>query len=130
MAEVVQIENLDAYIAEAISKVNNGVASARKNGIMAELPEKLDFDVVVIASGGWQALDAVVKDENITTKNAGSKEITVVTEEGETVEEQTGDSTDTDSGSTTETPTGENKRTSETFEQHTNNGDKVVEVEK
>lgn len=129
MAEVVQIENLDAYIAEAILKVNNGVAAARKNGVLAELPEKLDFDVVVIASGGWQALDAVVKDDAVTTQRAGSGEVTVTKEEGETVSLEEGDSTDTESGATTQRESGTNKRVSDTFEQHTSNGDKVTETE-
>lgn len=125
--EVVEISKLDTYIAETIRKVNDGVAAARKAGVQAELPQKIDFQAIVIADGGWQALEAIVTDAADTTEKQGGGKTTTVTESGSTTERQTGTSTDTDSGSTRETESGSNIRKSESFEQLTNNGDKVTE---
>lgn len=127
--EVVEISNLDSLIAETIRKVNDGVAAARKNGVLAELPGSIDFQVTVIADDGWQALDSVITDEGSVTEKAGGGKTTTVTERGSSVERQTGTSTDTDTGSTRQISSGTNKRVSDSFEQLTNNGDKVTTEE-
>lgn len=127
--EVVEISKLDTLIADTIRKVNDGVESARKNGVLAELPKSIDFEVVVIADGGWQALDSVVTEESDSTDKVGGGKTTVVKEEGSTVERQTGTSTDADSGSDRKASSGTNTRKSDTFEQLTNNGDKVTTEE-
>ena len=129
MAEFVEISKLDTYIADAIKRVNDGVALARKSGVMSELPPKIDFDVVVIADGGWQALASIISDDSNITEKAGGGRTTVVTEAGNTVEVQSGYSTDAESGSTTDSQRGEDVRKTHSFEEHTNNGDKVTTEE-
>ena len=127
--EVVEISKLDALIAETIRKVSDGVSAVRKDGVLAELPAKIDFQAIVIADGGWQALDSVATDESDSTDKVGGGKTTVVKEEGSTVERQTGTSTDADSGSDRKASSGTNTRKSDTFEQLTNNGEKETTEE-
>mgnify|MGYP007090082741 CR=1 FL=1 len=52
MENIITIEELPAFIDEAIAKVNEGVALARRRGILAELPKDVQFDVLLVSK--WQ----------------------------------------------------------------------------
>jgi hypothetical protein len=52
MENIIPIAELPAFIDEAIAKVNEGVALARRRGILAELPKEVQFDVLLVSK--WQ----------------------------------------------------------------------------
>lgn len=74
--DLVSIDELDSAIVQTLAKVNAGVAAARAQGIQAELPAKIDFEVNVFTK--WQALDIV------TTETGNDSEKTTSTETGGT----------------------------------------------
>jgi hypothetical protein len=105
MINVVQLEDLAAHTAATIQAVYDSVAIARKNGNhQVELPEKIDFQMIVIAPSGWQALESVSteKGENsesgLTTGKETSTDKGEATDNQETAEKQGGFSTDTRKG--------------------------------
>lgn len=132
MAEVVMLDDLDAYIARAVEKVNNGVQAARKLGIQAELPPKLDFEVVAII--GWQALEAVTSETGTTKETGGTietgttKETTSGKDNGKTIEKNGGYQTETSKGTTSETQSGTDSKTSRGANTHTQNTDQVTDT--
>ena len=130
MAEVVLLDDLDAYIARAVEKVNNGVQAARKLGIQAELPQKLDFEVVAIV--GWQALEAATvesgttKETGGTTETGTSKEITNGTDNGSTIEKQGGFQTESSNGVSSDTQNSTDKKVSRGENEHAQNSEETT----
>ncbi len=130
MAEVVLLDDLDAYIARAVEQVNNGVQTARKLGIQAELPQKLDFEVVAIV--GWQALEAATvesgttKETGGTTETGTSKEITNGTDNGSTIEKQGGFQTESSNGVSSDTQNSTDKKVSQGENEHSQNSEETT----
>lgn len=132
--DIVPIEKLDEYIALAIEKVNNGVASARKLGIQAELPRELQFSMVVIAPQGWQALEASTteagstKETGGTTETSTTKETSTGKDNGTTTEKQGGFQTETVKGGSSDTTSGTETRKVAAKNSHTQNTDEQTDV--
>ena len=71
MENVVRIEDLPDFINRTLLAIREGVALARKSGLLTEFPEKVDFDMTVI--GTWQSPDlAVVSTDTSTSNDAGT----------------------------------------------------------
>jgi hypothetical protein len=105
---IVRVSELDAFIAETIKKVNDGVAKARTAGVLAELPKEIQFDVILIRE--WEALQIT-----------GG-------EEGETTENQGGYQTETNKSGSSKTSSGTEDRTSQGENHHTQNTDSQQET--
>jgi hypothetical protein len=80
---IVLISEIDACVAETLDRIRQGVAAARKAGLNCELPESVEFSMVVVKD--WQRLE-MSSDES-----------------GNTTENRKGSSQDTDSGTETKT---------------------------
>jgi hypothetical protein len=97
MINIVNLEDLDAHIASTIQKVHDGVVAARKGtNNNVELPKGgIDFKILVVMKGGWQALESQTTEAGETLGDGTTKG----------TEKQTGYSTDTRSGTGTDTTT-------------------------
>jgi len=84
--------------------VNEGVALARRRGILAELPKEVQFDVTLIRK--WQSPDLVIVGTDITTG----------TDKG------TSTSTGTQSGSSTRTGSEKSESTSQSTDNGSSSG--------
>ncbi len=135
MAEVIQLENLDTYIALAVEKVNNGVALARAGGVQAELPSKLDFELVVIVPDGWQALEergtetGTNKETGGTTDTGDTDETVTGSDDSTTTETQGGYQEEKSDATTTDDSTTDDDKDSAQEEHHTQNTDETVTEE-
>ena len=97
--EVVLLANLDSFIARTMKRVHDSVVLSRSEGIQAELPAKVDFDVVVIDD--WQALEMKGGDESTSTQTDG----------GTSTQTTNTDSTDNSTGTETRTTNSANGHT-------------------
>lgn len=101
MDNIITIEELPEFIDMAIAKVNEGVALARRRGILAELPKEVQFDVTLVTK--FQTLTIVSKDGSVSND--------VSTSNGTSTSKSDGTRTGTESS--TSTGTGSDTRTSE-----------------
>lgn len=108
MENVVYLSELDAHIAEAIEKVNNGVKLARAKGIQAELPAKIDFDLIAVVR--WQEL----------AMESGESGVTKETQSGGTTETSSQTSNDESTGSGSKRSDGANEHAQNTKSQQDN----------
>lgn len=99
----IKLEDLSAKVTETILAIRAGVEAARNQGVIAELPDKVDFQVEVIT--GYKSLEEV---EAGTTKATGGttqvsperRATTVRTGGGQTsTESVSGSQNDSESGS-------------------------------
>lgn len=125
--DVVLLKDLDRLIAETLQKVNDGVYQARQMGLQAELPPKIDFNVIVIDD--WQALEITGSENGNTVENGkttdktDSTEKSTMTDNGTSEETQGGFTSDSEFGSTTSRDTGTETRQSNGGNTHTQNVD-------
>lgn len=85
--EIVHIDDLGKHVENVCRQVRRGVYAINQSGMTARMPEKIDFDVIVIAQNGFQALE-VSKDqvsENNETQGGSTEESQTSKEEGKTV---------------------------------------------
>lgn len=73
MENIITIEELPAFIDDAIAKVNEGVALARRRGILAELPKEVQFDVLLVSK--WQDPNHKAVSTEKTSDNGESKTV-------------------------------------------------------
>jgi hypothetical protein len=96
MENVIPIADLPGFIDDAIAKVYEGVALARRRGILAELPKEVQFDVTVIKT--WQAPNLeIIGTETTESRDNGTSKNT-----------QASNSTRTSNDSSTTNRTGSN----------------------
>lgn len=55
MENIVRMEELASVVEETLLKINDGVAAARKRGVLADVPKEVTFSITVISS--FQALE-------------------------------------------------------------------------
>lgn len=103
MENVVRIEELPEVVEKTLLGIRDGLAAARKHGLHVELPDYVDFQVVVIDK--WQAL----------TMEGGQTTVSV--------EEQGGGTTETSTG----VENSEQTRTSEETRDTTENSEQTSE---
>jgi hypothetical protein len=133
--DVVRIEQLDQVVALAIQKVCSAVEIARKNGIQAELPGKLDFQMTVIAPDGWQSLEVnshengETVEDGETTEKGKTVEKGTISDKGTTIEKQGGFSTEIQTSGGTDRQTGTETRRTEGANSHVENGDSTTITE-
>lgn len=84
--DVLQIEDLDDAVEQTIRQIRRGVYQLSKANIVARLPEKVDFDVLVVMPEGFQALDVNKSDVRDSDEGQG----------GYTVDERKDDTKTTD----------------------------------
>jgi hypothetical protein len=80
MQNVVPIDDLPDFIDRAIAKVSEGVALARRRGILAELPNEVQFEVTVVSR--WQHPDLVIVDTNTSTGRDNGTNTSVSAQKG------------------------------------------------
>lgn len=133
--DVIRIEQLDQVVALAIQKVYSAVEISRKNGIQAELPAKIDFQMTVIAPDGWQALEVnshengETVEDGATTEKGKTTESGTVSDKGTTIEKQGGFSVETQTTGGTDRTTGTETSRSDGRNSHVQNGDSTTITE-
>lgn len=82
MENIVRISEIQDVVNRTLLGIREGVASARQAGLMAELPDKVDFQMVVIDK--WQELEAVSEQDTTGQESQGGSttETTRGTEQG------------------------------------------------
>lgn len=103
---IVNLADLDTVIAATIKKVHDGVVLARKEtNSNVELPKGgIDFTMVVVVEGGWQALDSQTIEAGQTLGDGVTKGIEKTTDVGTSTDHQ--ESKETQGGYTTDKRTG------------------------
>lgn len=92
--DIVRIDEIPDCVERVLKGINAGVLAARKLGIQAELPEKVDFSFNVVKD--WQVLPIESAESGTTTENQGGRTVETVRETGS--ESQSGSQT-SDKGS-------------------------------
>lgn len=78
MPEVVRITELGSFVQRTLLAINEGVSGARENGIVADLPDEVNFQCVVIDQ--WQALDALTTTTGTSETTQGGGSTTTTTD--------------------------------------------------
>lgn len=106
MENVVQIENLAAFLEDTVAEVQRGLFKARQRGLVIEMPEEIDVTVIVIARDGFQALELQSTEQSTQEEIQGGEQ---VSKEVSAERAQSGGSSNSnETTSTTETQTSEN----------------------
>lgn len=122
MENVIPIEDLPAFIDATIAKVSEGVALARRRGILAELPKEVQFDVTVIQT--WQSPTLVIVATDISNGSDTGTSTSTSTQKGTSkrVSEESGTSTGTKKGSSKRVSEESNKSDRNSSDQSTSAG--------
>lgn len=107
MDNVVRIEELPGVIERTLQGIRQGVAAARKDGLLAELPEAVDFNLIVIDK--WQELETQGGQTTESEETQGGG--TVETSKG--TEDSTQERNSQETRQSTETSEQDSKRESE-----------------
>jgi hypothetical protein len=94
---IVNENQIGECVANAITDLNDRLWKLKERGFDVEMPEKMDFQMIVVKSGGWQALEVVGTEKGTTNEKGTAIENGKSTEKqgGSTTENQTSDSADT-----------------------------------
>lgn len=94
---IVHENQVGECVANAITDLNDRLWKLKERGFDVEMPEKMDFQMIVVKSGGWQALEVVGTEKGTTNEKGTATENGKSTEKqgGSTTENQTSDSVDT-----------------------------------
>lgn len=123
MENIVRLSELDQFVADTIDKVIGGVTKARALGHQAELPQKIDFQVIVIKD--WQALDIVAGESAQTEETQGGGSTETSTSKGKEDSQRNEGSTTKESRSGSETTDSTDKTT--TKDESTSEDDQLRE---
>jgi hypothetical protein len=93
----VKLADLPAAVTDVITKIRDGVKAARDAGVIAELPEKVDFQIEVIT--GYQTLTEI----DSTTQTKPEAVTTTVRSGGDQTTEAESTRTVTNGGTTVQT---------------------------
>lgn len=132
MAEIniVRIEEIPECIERTLQGIRDGLVNARKNGILAEWPEKVDFQMIVVKD--WQALEVnstesgVTTEKGVTAEKGKTTEVGTITDKGTTIEKQGGFSTELQTSGGTDRQTGTETRRTDGANSHVENGDSTT----
>jgi len=110
---IVNENQIGECVANAIIDLNDRLWKLKERGLDVEMPEKMDFQMIVVKSGGWQALEVVGTEKGTTEEKGTAIENGKSTEKqgGSTTENQTSDSVDTTVSSDTSATDSANSHT-------------------
>lgn len=127
---IVRIEEIGECVNRTLQEIRNGVAESRKAGIQAELPEKVEFTMIVVKD--WQALEVSSSETGKTTEDGATTEVGSTTEKGTTtdkgttIEKQGGFSQETQTTGGTDRQTGSETRSTNGANSHVGNTDETT----
>ncbi|MFT3992446.1 MAG: hypothetical protein QM680_13660 [Luteolibacter sp.] len=123
MDNVVLIDDLPSFVSRTLLGIREGVALARNSGnFLAELPEDVQFDVVVIQD--WQKLEILggQTTESTESQGGGQTEVSNRNESGQQIRTGTDHKEETSSGEDSETSTQTSTQTTEGEESRNTSG--------
>lgn len=129
---IVNENQIGECVANAITDLNDRLWKLKERGFDVEMPEKMDFQMIVVKSGGWQALEVVgtekgtTKETGGTTETGTSKEITKGTDNGSTIEKQGGFQTESSNGVSSDTQNSTDKKVSRGENEHAQNSEETT----
>lgn len=130
---IVRIDEIPECIERTLQGIRDGLINARKNGILAEWPEKVDFQMTVVKD--WQVLDVNSSESGETveagdtTEKGKTTEEGITTDKGTTIEKLGGFSTELQTSGGTDRQTGTETRRTDGANSHVENGDSTTITE-
>lgn len=91
MENIVRIEELSDFVNATLTEINRGVAAARADGLVCDLPKEVQFSVLVVKEFQALELQGAVVSESVETQGGGSTETSTGEEKQQT--ESSGKST-------------------------------------
>lgn len=76
MENIVRIEELAGFVNATLTEINRGVAAARAEGLVCDLPKEVQFSVLVVKEFQALELQGAMVSESIEERGEGSVENT------------------------------------------------------